>query len=78
MHAGKTKDADVLTEHVRAGAEAPGRPPTEVERFVTVRDKGIRQQLLSATMYELPFDFFLQATHAKAYADAIARTERTW
>lgn len=49
-----------------------------VERFVTVRDKGIRQQLLSATMYELPFDFFLQATHAKAYADAIARTERTW
>lgn len=49
-----------------------------VERFVTVRDKGLRQQLLSATMYELPFDFFLQATHAKAYADAITRTERTW
>ncbi|WP_409485306.1 glycosyltransferase family 2 protein [Arsenicicoccus dermatophilus] len=49
-----------------------------LERFVTIRDKGIKQMALSATMYELPFDFFLQATHAKAYADALIGTERTW
>ena len=49
-----------------------------LERFVTLRDKGWRYQLSAASMYELPYDLFLQATHAKAYADAILRRERTW
>ncbi|MCH8626726.1 glycosyltransferase [Arsenicicoccus piscis] len=49
-----------------------------LERFITVRDKGLRHQLAAFTMYELPFDLYLQATHAKAYADALIRTERKW
>lgn len=49
-----------------------------LERFVTVRDKGLRHQLAAATMYELPYELFLQLTHAKAYADAFLRRERKW
>jgi cellulose synthase/poly-beta-1,6-N-acetylglucosamine synthase-like glycosyltransferase len=49
-----------------------------VERFVTVRDKGWRHQLAAASMYELPYELFLQATHAKAYCDALLRRDRKW
>jgi cellulose synthase/poly-beta-1,6-N-acetylglucosamine synthase-like glycosyltransferase len=49
-----------------------------VERVITVRDRGIRQMLLSATMYELVYDIFLQLVHAKAYADASLNRERRW
>jgi biofilm PGA synthesis N-glycosyltransferase PgaC len=49
-----------------------------VERIVTVRDRGWRQMLLSASMYELVYDMFLQVVHAKAYIDAIFSRERKW
>lgn len=49
-----------------------------LERYVTLRDKGWRAQLAAAAMYELPYDLFLQAVHAKAYADACLRKERKW
>jgi poly-beta-1,6-N-acetyl-D-glucosamine synthase len=49
-----------------------------LERFVTVRDKGLRHQAAAASMYELPYELFLQATHAKAYADALLRRDRKW
>lgn len=49
-----------------------------VERVVTVRYRGWRQMLLSATMYELSIDLYLQVVHAKAYFDALARRERVW
>jgi hypothetical protein len=49
-----------------------------VERAVTVRYRGWRQQLLSATMYELVLDYFLQACHAKAYWDAGFRAKKEW
>jgi cellulose synthase/poly-beta-1,6-N-acetylglucosamine synthase-like glycosyltransferase len=49
-----------------------------LERFVTVRDKGLRHQAAAALMYELPYELFLQATHAKAYFDAVTRRERRW
>jgi poly-beta-1,6-N-acetyl-D-glucosamine synthase len=49
-----------------------------VERVVTVRYRGWRQMALAATMYELLFDFYLQACHAKAYASALFRTARSW
>ncbi len=49
-----------------------------VERIITVQDRGPRRMLLAATMYELAYDAFLQAVHAKAYADAALRRERRW
>jgi cellulose synthase/poly-beta-1,6-N-acetylglucosamine synthase-like glycosyltransferase len=49
-----------------------------VERIVTVRDRGWRQMLRSALMYELVYDTFLQVVHGKAYLDAIRNTERRW
>ena len=49
-----------------------------LERFVTVRDKGWRHQTAAASMYELPYELFLQATHAKAYLDALLRRDRKW
>jgi hypothetical protein len=33
---------------------------------------------LAGLMYELLYDFFLQAIHAKAYADAILHKGRRW
>jgi cellulose synthase/poly-beta-1,6-N-acetylglucosamine synthase-like glycosyltransferase len=48
------------------------------ERFITVRDKGWRHQAAAASMYELPYELFLQATHAKAYFDALLRRDRNW
>ncbi len=48
------------------------------ERSITVRDAGWRQMLLSATMYELILDLFLQAAHAKAYVQTVFNTNRKW
>jgi cellulose synthase/poly-beta-1,6-N-acetylglucosamine synthase-like glycosyltransferase len=49
-----------------------------VERVVTVRYQGWRQMLLSALMYELILDYYLQLVHAKAYADALFRKTKVW
>jgi cellulose synthase/poly-beta-1,6-N-acetylglucosamine synthase-like glycosyltransferase len=49
-----------------------------VERVVTVRDRGWQRMLAAAAMYELVYDLFLQAVHAKAYLDAALGRERRW
>jgi biofilm PGA synthesis N-glycosyltransferase PgaC len=49
-----------------------------IERVVTVRYRGWRQMALSALMYELAIDLFLQVVHAKAYADAALNRKREW
>jgi biofilm PGA synthesis N-glycosyltransferase PgaC len=49
-----------------------------VERVITVRDRGWRYMVAAATMYELLYDIFLQAVHAKAYVDAALMRERRW
>lgn len=49
-----------------------------VERIITVQDRGWRQMLLSASMYELIYDMYLQAVHTKAYLDALSHRERRW
>lgn len=49
-----------------------------IERVVTVRYRGWKQMLLSATMYELTLDLFLQVVHARAYFDAITNRKRVW
>ncbi|MGV9300267.1 glycosyltransferase [Amycolatopsis sp. NPDC003676] len=48
------------------------------ERVVTVRYRGWCSMLLAASMYELVLDYFLQACHLKAYADALLRTRKNW
>jgi poly-beta-1,6-N-acetyl-D-glucosamine synthase len=47
-----------------------------LERFVTLKDKGCKAQLTAALMYELPYDLFLLATQARAYANAILGKEK--
>ncbi len=49
-----------------------------LERIITVRYRGWRQMILSASMYELIIDMFLQVVHAKAYADVALNRERKW
>lgn len=49
-----------------------------VERFVTVSRKGLGEQLLAATMWEIPFEIFLQAVHADAYLRAVTRQQKAW
>lgn len=49
-----------------------------LERVVTVRYRGWRRMLAAAGMYELVFEYFLQACHAWAYACAITGRERRW
>lgn len=49
-----------------------------LERVLTVRYRGWQQMVLSASMYELIIDMFLQAVHAKAYADVAFNSERKW
>ncbi|NYI04704.1 glycosyltransferase [Allostreptomyces psammosilenae] len=49
-----------------------------LERVVTVRKRGWRYMLPAASMYELSIDLFLQACHAKAYADALLRRRKDW
>ncbi len=49
-----------------------------LERVLTVRYRGWRQMVLSASMYELTIDVFLQLVHTKAYADVALNRERKW
>lgn len=49
-----------------------------LERFITLRDKKLRQRFLAATMYELPYDFYLQLIHVRAFLDVLCKTERKW
>lgn len=49
-----------------------------LERAVTLKDKGPWRRVLAATMYELPYDLFLQATHARAYLDSVLKTKKVW
>lgn len=49
-----------------------------LERIVTVRYRGWRYMALSATMYELTVDIFLQLVHAKAYFDAAFNRKKAW
>lgn len=49
-----------------------------IERAVSLRDKGPRAMLAAFTMYELPYDLFLQGVHAKALADAIRKKKKEW
>lgn len=49
-----------------------------LERFVTVSKKGLREQFLAATMWEIPFEIFLQAVHADAYFRALTRRQKAW
>ncbi|MFI2362285.1 glycosyltransferase family 2 protein [Promicromonospora sp. NPDC019610] len=49
-----------------------------VERVITLRDRGTVRQMIAATLYELPFDLFLQACHGKAYLDTVMNRERRW
>ncbi|OIH83759.1 glycosyl transferase [Arthrobacter sp. UCD-GKA] len=49
-----------------------------LERVVTLRPRGWKYMLLAATMYEMVIDLFLQAAHAKAFADALFNTKKVW
>lgn len=49
-----------------------------LERFITVSKKGIGEQLLAATMWEIPFEMFLQAVHADAYIRALTKRQKAW
>jgi len=50
-----------------------------LERIVTVRSRGIWQMLLSAPLViEMVFDIFLQFIQARAYVQALVKSERTW
>lgn len=49
-----------------------------VERAITLRDRGPIRQMIACTLYELPFDIFLQACHGKAYLDTAMNRERRW
>ncbi|WP_275003600.1 glycosyltransferase family 2 protein [Promicromonospora iranensis] len=49
-----------------------------VERIITLRDRGMARQMMAATLYELPFDIFLQVCHGKAYLDSATNRERRW
>ncbi|MBO0891272.1 MAG: glycosyltransferase family 2 protein [Acidothermales bacterium] len=49
-----------------------------LERVVTVRYRGWPYMLAAALMYELVFEYFLQACHAWAYACAATGRERSW
>jgi cellulose synthase/poly-beta-1,6-N-acetylglucosamine synthase-like glycosyltransferase len=50
-----------------------------LERFVTVRSRGLWTALAAATLLaELPYDVYLQAVHARAVVGAALGTERAW
>ncbi|MDR7380602.1 glycosyltransferase family 2 protein [Promicromonospora iranensis] len=49
-----------------------------MERVITLRDRGKVRQMIAATLYELPFDIFLQVCHGKAYLDSAMNRERRW
>jgi cellulose synthase/poly-beta-1,6-N-acetylglucosamine synthase-like glycosyltransferase len=50
-----------------------------VEQAVTVRGRGWKMSLLAAVLIiEMPYDFFLQGTHARALWNALRKSERRW
>jgi biofilm PGA synthesis N-glycosyltransferase PgaC len=50
-----------------------------LERVVTVRERGWKQQLCAIPLLiEMPFDLFLQAVQARAYAEVVLRREAAW
>ncbi|MGV1009264.1 MAG: glycosyltransferase family 2 protein [Dermatophilaceae bacterium] len=49
-----------------------------LERIITLHDRGWPRAFVSGLMYELPYDLFLQATHAKAYVDAMTNKKKDW
>ena len=50
-----------------------------VERVVSVRSRGAGQMLLSGLLVvEMPYDIYLQATHAKALLDIVTRRKGSW
>ncbi len=50
-----------------------------VEQAVTVQDRGWKMSLLAAVLIvEMPYDFFLQATHARAMWAALRKSEGRW
>jgi poly-beta-1,6-N-acetyl-D-glucosamine synthase len=49
------------------------------ERVVTVHNRGWKQMLLAAPLViEMAYDVFLQIVQARAYAQAVLRSERRW
>jgi cellulose synthase/poly-beta-1,6-N-acetylglucosamine synthase-like glycosyltransferase len=50
-----------------------------VEQVMTVRQRGIKMMLLASVLVvEMPYDFFLQATHARALWAALRKSEGRW
>lgn len=49
-----------------------------LERVVTLRGRGRWHRVIAGTLYELPFDIFMQFCHGKAYLDSLFNTERKW
>jgi cellulose synthase/poly-beta-1,6-N-acetylglucosamine synthase-like glycosyltransferase len=50
-----------------------------LEQAVTVRDRGWAMSMLAAVLVvEMPYDFFLQATHARALWNALRKSEGRW
>jgi cellulose synthase/poly-beta-1,6-N-acetylglucosamine synthase-like glycosyltransferase len=50
-----------------------------LEQAITVRDRGWPMSMLAAVLIvEMPYDFFLQATHARALWDALRKSEGRW
>ncbi len=49
-----------------------------LERYITLKDKSQKERLLTTTMYEIPYEIFLQIVHARAYFDALRKSERKW
>lgn len=49
------------------------------EQAITVRGRGWKMALLAVVLVvEMPYDFFLQATHARALVQTLTRAERRW
>ena len=49
------------------------------EQAITVRGRGWKMAVLAVVLVvEMPYDLFLQATHARALVQAVTRAERRW
>ena len=50
-----------------------------LEQAITVRDRGWKMSVLAAVLIvELPYEFFLQATQARAIWNALRKSEGRW
>jgi cellulose synthase/poly-beta-1,6-N-acetylglucosamine synthase-like glycosyltransferase len=50
-----------------------------LEQAITVRDRGWRMTVLAAVLIvEMPYDFFLQATQARTFWNALRKSEGRW